>query len=149
MKEHFLNHDQSLAVKELGFDEPCLAVYHRDGSLMSIVPEFTKEQQSDKFGLINNSECLWEDDEESINGIQEVSAPLKNQFFKWVRENKMSDSCVCRYQSRDDGGIYYYYVINHDYGVEETKHYKEGFYSYEQAEDACIDKIIELIKYGE
>lgn len=75
-----------------------------------------------------------------------VSAPLYQQAFRWFRDTKLSDSCVCRYQSRDDGGIKFHYVINHDYGVEETNHFKEGFYSYEEAELACLKKLIEIVK---
>lgn len=66
--------------------------------------------------------------------------------FRWFRDKKLSDMCICRYQSRDDGGIYYYYHITHDFGVEETKHYKEGFFSYEEAELACLRKLIEIVK---
>ena len=122
MKDNFLTYEQSLAVKELGFNEPCFGWYHSRFNTLEIE-------------IVN-----------SINIGNSIYAPLKSQFFKWARDKKLSDSCVYRYQSIDDGGVYYYYVINHDYGVKETKHYKEGFYSYEEAEDACINKIIEIIK---
>lgn len=125
MKEHFLTYEQSLAVKELGFDEPCLAVIDQ---IQSLHIKGTKRPP--------RGSMLYD----------EINCPLKSQFFKWVRDKKITDSCVCRYQGRDDGGVYYYYVINHDFGVEETKHHKEGFYSYEEAEDACINKIIEILK---
>jgi hypothetical protein len=128
MKEHFLSYEQALAFKDLGFDEPCFGYYS------------------------NSKEHMGEIWYEMPNGGQDyipvgdVLAPLYQQAFRWFRDTKLSDACVCRYQSRDDGGIYFYYVINHDYGIEETRHFKEGFFSYEEAEDACIDKIIKLIK---
>jgi len=28
MEEHFVNYNQALALKELGFDEPCLGIYY-------------------------------------------------------------------------------------------------------------------------
>lgn len=71
---------------------------------------------------------------------------LYQQAFRWFRDKKLSDSCVCRYQSKIDGGIYYYYVINHDYGVEETKHYGEAFSSYEEAELACLNKLMKIVR---
>ena len=129
MTEHFLTYEQSLEVKKLGFDEATICVYNSYGHLKGVISSsvdgdyIRKEKYEDR-----------------------LPAPLKSQFFQWAREKKLSDSCICRYQSRDDGGVYYYYVINHDFGVEETKHYKEGFYSYEEAEDACINEIIEILK---
>lgn len=80
------------------------------------------------------------------NGEGLVQLPLYQQAFRWLRDKKLSDCCICRYQSRDDGGIYYYYVINDDFGIEETRHFKEGFYTYEEAELACLRKLIELVK---
>lgn len=145
IEKEFVSYEIAAALKELGFDEPCLAVKHRDGTLCSI-PSFTKDAQIEGFNTITNSECIWENDKDSIGGIQEVATPLKQQVFRWFRDIKLSDSCICRYQHIDDGGIYYYYVINHDYGVKEIRHYEERFYSYEEAENACIDKLIELAK---
>jgi hypothetical protein len=54
--------------------------------------------------------------------------------------------CVCRYQGRNDGGVYYYYCITNDFGVEETRHFQEGFFNYEEAELACLTKLIEIVK---
>lgn len=78
----------------------------------------------------------------------DVKMPLYQQAFRWFRDKKLSDMCICRYQSRDDGGIYYYYHITHDFGVEEIKHFKEGFISYEEAELACLNKLIEIVQGG-
>lgn len=127
MKNEFVSYEMALALKELGFDEPCFTYYKND-------------QLSNILELVKNSEM------KNVNNEVDnyISAPTFSQAFRFFREKKLSDSCVCRYQSRDDRGIYYYYVINHDFGIEETKHFKEGFFSYEEAELACLIKLIEI-----
>ena len=122
----FIPYEQALELKELGFDEECLDKYDpRFEKLSSDMQTWTTEHYP---------ETLM------------IPAPLYQQAFRWFRDTKLSDACVCRYQSRDDGGIYFYYVINHDYGIEETRHFKEGFFSYEEAELACLKKLIEIVK---
>lgn len=124
VEKEFVPYAEALALKELGFDEPCFAYWNADPSLtkpfLNLVKPFDHEW------------C--------------ISTPLYQQAFRWFREKNLSDACVCRYQGRDDGGIYFYYVINHDYGIEETRHFKEGFCSYEEAELACLKKLIEIVK---
>lgn len=125
MTQEFVPYKQALKLKQLGFDEGCLDQYKIDADLSGL-----------RVGFIVKNQNL-------IEGF--CSAPLYQQAFRWFRDKKISDSCVCRYQSRD-GGVYYYYVINHDFGIEETKHFQEGFYSYEEAELACLDKLIEIVE---
>lgn len=122
MENEFVSYEMALALKELGFNEPCYDNYNIYGKL---------------WGLRLNKQV-------KIKGA--CLAPTFSQAFSFFRNKKLSDSCVCRYQSRDDGGIYYYYVINHDFGIEETKHFKEGFFSYEEAELECLKKLIEIVK---
>ena len=121
--KEFVPYEEASALKELGFDEPCLSYYEG-------------ESFSYHLATITSGD----------NYI--IPAPLYQQAFRWFRDKNLSDACVCRYQSRDDGGIYFYYVINHDYGIEETKHFREGFCSYEEAELACLRKLIEIVQGG-
>jgi hypothetical protein len=131
MEKEFVPYVEALELKELGFNEPCFTYYYNIiGKLRTNIP-------------VNIGDSLtYESNEKS--GI--TLAPTFSQAFSFFRDKKLSDSCVCRYQSRDDGGIYYYYVINHDFGIEETKHFKEGFFSYEEAELECLKKLIEIVK---
>jgi hypothetical protein len=120
MKEEFVPYQLALELNQLGFDETCLSYY---------------EGESFSYHLA------------SIKGDDYIiPAPLFQQAFRWFRDKKLSDMCVCRYQGRDDGGVYYYYCITNDFGVEETRHFQEGFFSYEEAELACLTKLIEIVK---
>ena len=123
MTEHFLNYDQSLVVKELGFNEPCLAYWNIDPYL----PKPT-------FNLVKPFDHEWC-----------VPAPLKQQVFRWFRDKKLADGSVCRH-GKADGGYSYRWDIVYEYGVYEERHFKQDYKTYEEAEDACIDKIIKLIK---
>lgn len=128
MNKEFIPYEQALELKKLGFNEPCFG-----------------EWQNLKIG-----KNLVVDEEDRIYDISilgaDIKAPTFSQAFRWFREKKLSDSCVCRYQGRNDGGIYYYYVITKDFGVEETRHFKEGFFTYEEAELSCLKKLIEILK---
>ncbi len=120
MKEEFVPYQLALELNQLGFDETCLSYY---------------EGESFSYHLA------------SIKGDDYIiPAPLFQQAFRWFRDKKLSDMCVCRYQGRNDGGVYYYYCITNDFGVEETRHFQEGFFSYEEAELACLTKLIEIVK---
>lgn len=135
MNKEFVPYEQALELKELGFDEPCFTYYHSNN-----ISNDNRIRTGLSISLYNG----W-----TYDGIEKAIvtlAPLYQQAFRWFRDKKLSDACICRYQSRDNGGIYYYYVINHDFGIEETRHFKEGFLSYEEAELACLKELIEIVK---
>ena len=130
INKEFVPYQESLELKELGFDEPCLSIYDKDKKLQRSLLEYP---------IIN-----------SKNGFHEfwniITAPLYQQAFRWFREKKLSDSYVYRYQDRTDGSINFGYSIIHDYGIEETRFVKENYTSYEEAELACLRKLIEIVK---
>ena len=135
MNKEFVPYELAVKLKELGFDEPCFLVYHKK----KLVGITNHEASGFQLPTIVNSRL----------GNITICAPLYQQAFRWFRDKKLSDMCICRYQSRYDGGIYYYYHITHDFGVEEIKHFKEGFISYEEAELACLNKLIEIVQGGQ
>jgi len=131
MNKEFIPYEQALELKELGFNEPCFFAFDNCSTPMRCTDLRTSEQRFD--GVNYNSSTY-------------TSQPTYSQAFRWFRDKKLSDSSVCRYQGKNDGGIYYYYVITKDFGVEETRHFKEGFSTYEEAELACLKKLIEIVK---
>lgn len=129
MNKEFIPYEQAFEIRQLGFKKECLGVWQnlKSGKNLVVYEEYDRIFDVPVLGA-------------------DIGAPLYQQAFRWFRDTKLSDACVCRYQSRDDGGIYFYYVINHDYGIEETRHFKEGFYTYEEAELECLNKLIEIVK---
>ncbi len=122
MQEHFINYNQSLALKELGFDEPCFGAYR---------------SHSHFIGHLDIQYCTT-NNLKQYEWLLHTLAPLKSQVFKWFRENYKIQSLIQEYllntymYTIDDG-------INSDISI-------VGFETYEEAESACIDKLIEIVK---
>jgi hypothetical protein len=129
MNKEFVTYEQALALKELGFDEPCFLGYKME----DLFELFTK-------GLVYNSIY------ETFNGTTNFSctAPLKQQAFRWFREKHGMLGCI-EFVEPEYGGDYgykLYYKPGHLY----IDHWNKGFKTYEEAEQACLDKLIEICK---
>ena len=109
MEEHFVTYEQALALKELGFDEPCLGGWAKPG------------------------DWWWHPDSDIT-----IDGPLKSQVFKWVRDEHKTQSLIQEYLLNT-----YMYTIDDDISSDISI---VGFETYEEAESACIDKLIEIIK---
>ncbi len=116
MEKEFITYEQALALKELGFDEPCIALYF-----------INKEEiiYSEEGGFWYNSNS--EEDR--------ISAPLYQQAFRWFYWkyhikaeplNFIGDKCTYR-------------IHNGDYNT-------PIFYIPEEAELECLKKLIEIVK---
>jgi hypothetical protein len=124
MESLFVPYEIALALKELGFDEPCFGYYEPNGELDYIENHILKDFPY----LAKNSE--WQD---------LVAAPLYQQAFRWFREkynldheinkHKNFESFMCRY---GQNGLYE--II------------EEGIETYEEAELECLKKLIEIVK---
>jgi len=101
MSKEFIPYEQALALKELGFDEPCLA--SRD---------------------MNNGEGL-------------IQLPLYQQAFRWFREKHNLGHMI--------NGIGHESFIMNIGGVLHIFNAFD-FETYEEAELACLNKLIEIVK---
>ena len=132
MIKEFVPYEQSLTLKELGFNEPCLA-------------HFTKNSKNDTPYVI-----IWEDysksqDLNKMSGYGECLAPLKQQAFRWFREKHNLFSFITTIDVYNQASDSYSFkfcfwlkdVENITMPVCET---------YEEAEEACINKLIEIIE---
>lgn len=129
MKQEFVTYEQALALKKIGFNMPV-----------------------NWFVSVNDVDEIWEGGEYNWNGYTEdknISLPLKQQVFRWFREKYgyivsifntefiiYSEYSLSQYLDMDDGKMNpkYARIIIH----QESKN------SYEEAESACIDKLISL-----
>ena len=123
MEKYFANYNQSLALKELGYDEPCFGVFdtHQGNNwLLNIKSEFYYGQFSNK-----NKACL---------------APLKSQVFEWFREKYNLVFNFISYNIVKPAEYHWSITWNDEAkasGIVKT---------YEEAELACIDKLIEIVR---
>ena len=120
MEKEFVPYEQALALKELGFDEKCGACYYK------------------KFDNEIGYHKVYRD----FNFVQlTVSAPTFSQAFRFFREKYGLHYIICKNIQMDGYG--YREVILIPY-MEENEN--TIFKTYEEAELACIRKLIEIAK---
>jgi hypothetical protein len=123
MNNEFIPFEQALDLKELGFDEPCIAHFVKHDDEIKCILD------SDDFDewWTNNSDNL------------QVKAPLYQQAFRWFRD---------KYNLHN--GIYPYYDEYEfqikDFRLSTNTPINGGLMKYEEAELACLDKLIEIVK---
>jgi hypothetical protein len=124
MNKEFIPYELALELKELGFNEPCFGYYHEDMSI----------SYTGIFGQNTNSFWL-----PSPNKI--FTAPTYSQAFRWFREKHNLFGQV---------NIHTYFIYNISNGdFKMVKKYDKLFETYEEAELACLKKLIEIVKGGE
>lgn len=138
--EDYVSFDIAKLLKEKGFDEKCISVYH-DGELqlVSSLGIFCGDGYGEQILTYTNSECEW-------SPIM-ISAPTLQMATKWLRDEKhyyiqvMLDGWACG----DHSG--YYVVIqktDSDFEMMLQDALDEVFYStYEEACKAAIKYCLE------
>ena len=106
MTQEFVPYQQALALKELGFDEPCFGIHYNEG----LNPYFMVASQYGEHGAAANGGIL---------------APLYQQAFRWFR--------------KPENGSYNHLDFMYEY-------LKDDSITYEEAELACLIKLIEIVK---
>jgi hypothetical protein len=119
MEKEFIPYEQALALKELGFDEPCFKVYDNMGFLQEESVMNTCEIECD---------CI----------LERCLAPLYQQAFRWFREKYQIDSWM--YPNLN--GLYSVSNIRRGVGLGKVSEYQ----TYEEAELECLKKLIEIVK---
>jgi hypothetical protein len=133
MTHLFVPYEQALALKELGFDEPCFMTYLN--------------------GKLDKEIFLFNHSIRSHSTQEFISAPLYQQAFHFFREkyglmhiiNPYDFTAEINYLNKRVVNDVYGDFIPHDHLVddegEEIKHL-----SYEEAELACLKKLINICK---
>lgn len=124
MKKEFCTYEQSLALKELGFDNNELKYQYINKELKDniFIPQIKP------------------------NGMEVIAAPLIQQALRFFREKYKFTHEIKRIDNINDNGhkfieSYYCRVENFDFGFDIGE-----YNTYEEAEQACLDKLIELAK---
>jgi len=124
MNKEFIPYEQALALKELGFDEPCFCYwYTRQGSFPSIR---TKDIQFNGWKNYPDSNTV---------------APLYQQAFRWFRQKYNIFGLV--EGGYADGKNIFTYVIWNNFKDDYCDDYVS---TYEEAELECLKKLIEVTK---
>lgn len=116
MEKEFVPYEPSLALKELGFNEPCFG-YYQGGTNNLILEQIINSQG-------NGNWCL---------------APTFSQAFRWFREKYSLHNGIYPYYDE------YEFQIK-DFRLPTNTPINGGLMSYEEAERACVDMLIGLVK---
>jgi hypothetical protein len=129
MKKEFVTYEQALALKELGFDD--ISWFDNQASLYDVNGEHT---------MYTNYGVMY-----SGLSYGYIPAPLKQQVFRWFRKKKLHNTFPSIIQTRNWATVYR--ILEWHPGNDSTSITTSDYYdTYEEAENACIDKLIELAK---
>ena len=124
MNKEFIHYEQALDLKELGFDEPCFGAFiGKELKIFSF--------SNDLKGYTNDANLI-------------IGAPLFSQAFRWFR-----DKHELEYSLRGRKSMGYDFVIEGikiPTGGRDSKYSNFVYPTYEQAELACLRKLIEITK---
>ena len=123
MEKEFVPYDLAVKLKEAGFDEPCMGVYYGDVEDIQFTLNVRETQYYAQKGYKDG-----------------VLAPTFSQAFRWFREKYGMYSHIKT--SGKISVLEFTWVSNGKYGFFS----KNGFETYEEAELACLDKLIEIVE---
>ena len=144
MEKEFIPYEQALALKELGFDEPCLANYSID-VIGETVPHFRYNNRiSEAFSI---DEGVWFN--HNLDKEYVCSAPLYQQAFRWFREKYDLDYSIKPVYGEKHYKKHRCNVYSKEQLVQVMKYYfpdNPYFDSREESELECLRKLIEIVK---
>ncbi len=130
MEKEFVNYNQALKLKALGFDEPCFGKY-----LSSLQNDWKVYELILEMGMNEEFE-----DNRNIYLLEGAcSAPTFSQAFRWFREKYDLFTHI----ERGENPKNFYPIIDN---VSHKYNPKLWFDTYEEAELACLEKLIEIVE---
>jgi hypothetical protein len=121
MNKEFIPYEQALELEELGFDEPCIATIDQTEFIHIKGTEYPIRGD------------MW---------YNTIDAPLYQQAFRWFREKGIESEIHSDFDR----------MLGYNRGyipvVQFIEFYNNGdsYQTYEEAEIACLKKLIEIIK---
>ncbi len=140
MEAEFIPYQEALALKELGFDEPCFVYWVFDGVEITFSTSHNKNGWS-MIGFKNN---------QMTKKAGLCTAPTYQQVFRWFREKYKLHQYIKQYY----GEKFYFHIEDmvfprryEEYPIEKIRNFGEQ-YSQEEAELECLRKLINIVKDG-
>ena len=129
MEKEFIPYEEALELKELGFNEPCFGKYLSSAQSNWKVYELILEMGMNEEFEDNRNVYF-------LDGA--CSAPTFSQAFKWFREKHNHNSFIYHHKTVNNL-VYFAYILDNDL-------FETNFKIYEEAQLACLRKLIEIIK---
>jgi hypothetical protein len=134
MEKEFVPYELALRMKQLGFDEECIAYYQKSAVIGNdnILPISFTNMASD-----------FNDYEYSKLGVPFYSAPTWQQAFRWFREKYQIHHRIDIQDLSEN--LYDYEILEVLDGFNDL-HSGSSFKSYKEAEFVCLEKLIEIVE---
>jgi hypothetical protein len=131
MEKEFVPYELAVKLKAIGFDEECFGAYHNENYL---------DLQSEEFDY-----------------SYAVKAPLFQQAFRWFRDKHNVRQNIMDFIDDEVGIEWDYEIATIGTDLDENGNYKplieystddenRKFKTYEEAELACLEKLIEIVE---
>ena len=118
MNKEFTPYDIALELKQLGFDKPCFAWY-------------VSKDYGVEIGMVIKSDLIKE----------AILAPTFSQSFRFFREKYKYNHSIVFTQHPFGTDEYQYMIL-----LDDDEYVEINFKTYEEAELACLIKLIEIVK---
>jgi hypothetical protein len=129
MVKDFIQYTEALELKQLGFDEDCFTFYQVEYHENSpIMVDDNDQYRITGFRTCKNSEI----------SSHYTSCPTYSQAFRWFRDN---GKVVEIFSQLLPSNKYKW-----GFKIQGVEGITDGFFTYEEAELACLKKLIEIVK---
>jgi hypothetical protein len=148
LEKEFVPHQESLELKELGFDEPCLTYYFSDGAFNDAAEEDNTLYPGDPRFYSDTNSSLAEYCENELK-YKAISAPTFSQAFRFFREKYDLHQDISTFvwdYDKEQLGFSLRTYLNPLNTTTEKKVHPEVYETYEEAELECLRKLIEIAK---
>ena len=124
LEKEFVPYEEALELKKLGFNEPCFGFYERSKELVIQECEITDFH-------FDSIQCV---------------APTFSQAFRWFRDEHNIISVIDFYCDNDywDDVVYEVRISEFNHFKTHDSFVKSGFKTYEEAELACLKRLIKI-----
>jgi hypothetical protein len=125
MENEFVTYEQAVALKELGFNEECLAYWN-----------------------YHTQELNYNSHPSTFHSEDVIQLPLKQQVLRWFREKYVLFLKIEVFINNDDKLLFDFKIVDHS---DDTDFYYDNdlYRTYEEQENEGINKLIEIAKQQE
>ena len=124
--KEFVPYEEALALKELGFDEPCFGWYQSS----KLKKEYHPLKNSGNQSFMRKEDC---------------NAPTFSQAFRWFREKYNIHSYIDQLKEYNNKLVYDFVLVSEDgEDYEDNRRWK----TCEEAELECLRELIEIVQAG-
>jgi len=134
MEKEFVPYELALRMKQLGFDEPCIAIY---------------SNANPKTGYYTLKKYRLKLIKQASQKDKGVKAPLYQQAFRWFREKYFIHGEPLYKGGLTSQTAWYNYDIISTIDWDDSKVKNKQYKTYEEAELACLEKLIEIVEQKE